>query len=32
MWVMRPLTPSEVISCWDVPEKLGQLIDTADGK
>jgi hypothetical protein len=32
MWVIRPLSPAEVISCWDVPEKLGHLIGTNEGK
>jgi hypothetical protein len=32
MWVIRVLTPSEVLACWDVPEKLGQLTKTDDGK
>jgi hypothetical protein len=25
MWVIGPLTTSEVLSCWDVPEKIGVL-------
>jgi hypothetical protein len=32
MWVVRQLTPAEVLSCWDVPEKLGQLMTTLVGK
>jgi hypothetical protein len=32
MWVIRPLSPSEVIACWDVPEKLGRLLDTEDDR
>jgi hypothetical protein len=32
MWVIRPLTPSEVIACWDVPKKLGRLFETKDDR
>ena len=28
MWVIQSLTPSEVIACWDVPEKLVRLFET----
>jgi hypothetical protein len=28
MWVIRPLTAGETLGCWDVPEKLGLLMDT----
>jgi hypothetical protein len=28
LWVIRSLTPVELLSCWDVPEKLGQLLET----
>jgi hypothetical protein len=30
MWVIRPLTTPEVLSCWDIPEKLGVLGGTDD--
>jgi hypothetical protein len=26
MWGIRPLTSAETLACWDVPEKLGQLL------
>jgi hypothetical protein len=29
---IRPLTPGEVLACWDVPEKLGQLGGSEDVK
>lgn len=32
MWVVRALTPGEVLACWDVPEKLGQLAKTNELK
>jgi hypothetical protein len=32
MRVIRPVTPSEVIACWDVPKKLGQLFETEDDR
>jgi hypothetical protein len=32
MWVIRALTPIEVLSCWDVPEKIGQLLETNEQK
>jgi hypothetical protein len=28
MWAIRPQTSSEVLSCWDIPEKLGVLAGT----
>jgi hypothetical protein len=31
-WVIRSLTPAEALSCWDVPEKLGQLAGTDEAK
>jgi hypothetical protein len=30
MWVIRPLTAGETLGCWDVPERLGLLVDTND--
>jgi hypothetical protein len=30
MWVIRPLTPGEVLASWDVPKKLGQLGELED--
>jgi hypothetical protein len=30
MWVIRPLTAGETLGCWDVPERLGLLMDTND--
>jgi hypothetical protein len=32
MWVIRSLSPSELLACWDVPEKLGHLAGTSQGK
>jgi hypothetical protein len=32
MWVIRTLTPVEVLSCWGLPEKLGHLAKTDEGK
>jgi hypothetical protein len=30
MWVIRPLTAGKTLGCWDVPERLGSLMDTND--
>jgi hypothetical protein len=30
MSVIRPLAAGEILGCWDVPEKLGLLMDTND--
>jgi hypothetical protein len=32
LWVIRSLTPGEVLSCWDVPEKLGLLVESEEVK
>jgi hypothetical protein len=32
MWVIRALTPAEVLVCWGVPEKLGHLTRTEEAK
>jgi hypothetical protein len=32
MWVIRLLYPLELLACWDVPEKLGHLAGTSQGK
>jgi hypothetical protein len=32
VWVARPLTPAEVLSAWDVPEKLGNLSGSDEGR
>jgi hypothetical protein len=32
MWVIRRLTSSETLACWDAPEKLGQIAQSEDIK
>jgi hypothetical protein len=32
LWAIRSLTASEDLSCWDVPEKLGQLSGSDNGR
>jgi hypothetical protein len=32
VWVIRSLTLSELVSAWDVPEKLGKLIGSDEGR
>jgi hypothetical protein len=32
MWVIRNLTPGEVLACWDVPKKCGPLGGSDDVK
>jgi hypothetical protein len=32
IWVARPLTPAEILSAWDVPEKLGNLSGSDEGR
>jgi hypothetical protein len=32
LWVIRSLAPSEILSCWDVTERLGQLIGADNGR
>jgi hypothetical protein len=32
VWVIRSLTSSELVSAWDVPEKLGKLVGSDEGR
>jgi hypothetical protein len=32
VWVARPLTASKIVSAWDVPEKLGKLAGSDEGR
>ena len=32
IWVAPPLTLSEIVSAWDIPEKLGKLAGSDEGR